>query len=103
MSAISRSSEFSDVLNDGYVAGSVSVSTTAIELKVGATRLDGREEILIENKGPFTIYIGPSGVTTSTGTTLHKDQTITMPIGQDLGVFAITATGTSIVVVQEIG
>lgn len=103
MSGISYSPEFADVDNDGYVSGAVAVSTSAVEAKVGASRLAGREGITITNKGPNRVYYGPSGVTTATGDYLEKNQFASFPLGDQVGLFLICATGQSAtVIVQEV-
>jgi hypothetical protein len=98
--SLNNSSEFDDVMNDGYVSGSVNVTTTEVEAKVGASRLANREAITITNRGNTTIYYGPTGVTSTTGDALYKDQTVALPLG-GLGIFLITASGSSTAIVQE--
>ena len=99
---ISNSSDLSDVNGDGYVSGSVAVTSVAVEAKVGASRLYGREAITITNKGPKTLYYGPSGVTVATGDPLFKDQFVSLPIGDTIGVFLITSgADTATAIVQE--
>jgi len=92
--------ELSDVLSDNYAGGAVSVTNSQIEAKVGASRLAGREYLIIYNNGSQTIYFGPSGVTTTSGIPIEKNQSMGIPIG-DLGLFLITASGTQNVRVQE--
>lgn len=92
--SISLSSEYSDVLSDAYVAGVISVSTSEIEAKVGASRLSGRETLRIYNNSNITIYFGPTGVTSSTGEPIFKNQWVNIPIG-DIAVYLITASGTA--------
>ena len=102
MNGIAYSPEFSDVDNDGYVSGVVSVSTTQVEAKVGANRLVGREALTLTNKGPNRVYYGPTGVTSATGDYLEKNQFLSIPLGESLALFLICATGQSAsVVVQE--
>lgn len=102
--AISFDPELSDVVNQSYVAGSISVSTSAVEAKVGGSRLTGRETLRIYNNSNTTIYFGPSGVTAATGEPVYKDQWVNIPIGDQLAVFLITDSGTaSDVRIQEIG
>jgi hypothetical protein len=101
MSGLSSTGEYSDVMQDGYVSGSVSVSTSAIEAKVGASRLTNREALTITNKGPGSVWYGPSGVTTATGDELKKNQLVSLPLG-DIGVFLIKDSGTAVVIVQEL-
>lgn len=103
MSGISYSPEYSDVLTDSYLAGTISISTTQVEAKVGASRSITRETLRVYNNSLITIYFGPSGVTAATGEPIFKNQWVNIPIG-DLGVFLITASGTAADVrIQEIG
>jgi hypothetical protein len=103
MSGITFDPEFSDVNNDGYVSGSISVSTTQVEAKVGTNRLVGREVLTITNNGPNVVYYGPTGVTATTGDKLLKGQFLSTPLGSAIGLFLICATGqTATVIVQEI-
>jgi hypothetical protein len=97
---ISFNPEFSDVLSDNYVGGAISVTTSQIEAKVGASRLAGREYLMIHNNGTQTIFFGPSGVTTSNGIPILKNQSAGFPAG-DLGVFVVSASGMQDVRVQE--
>lgn len=98
----SPSGEFNDVNNESYVSGAVAVTSVAIEAKVGATRLSGREVITITNKGPKTVYYGPAGVTTTTGDPLYKEQFVSLPFGDNVAVHVIcAATETATVIVQE--
>lgn len=102
-SIMSFDPELSDVNNDGYVSGAISVTSVAIEAKVGASSLAGRESITVLNKGPNKIYYGPSGVTTTTGSILEKNQFLSMPLGNALALFLICASGESATaIIQEI-
>jgi len=92
--AINESSEFSDVLEDSYVAGTISVSTTQVEAKVGASRLSRRETVRIFNNSNTIIYFGPNGLTSSTGEPIYKGQSVNIMVG-DLGVYLLTASGTA--------
>lgn len=101
--SISYNPELSDVLTDAYVAGVISVSTTQVEAKVGASRLASRETLRIYNNSNTTIYFGPSGVNSLIGEPIFKNQWVNIPIG-DIAVFLITASGTAADVrIQELG
>lgn len=103
MGGINFNPEYADVMQDDYIAGRVVVGTTEVEAKVGATRLDGREMLVIFNDSNNTIYHGPSGVTTSgvnKGIPLLKGQYISVMVG-NLGVFIIAASAGNNVIVQE--
>ena len=100
---ISYNPEFADVMQDGYVSGVVTVGTSQVEAKVGASRLEGREMLVIYNDSNSTIYHGPSGVTTSganKGIPILKGEFVSIMSG-DLGVFLITTGPGKNVIVQE--
>ena len=95
-------SEFSDVLEDVILQGVVTITTTQTELKVGGSVDPDREVVRIVNKTDATVYVGPSGVTTTTGEPLRKRQSMELPIGTQ-SLFAIVASGTADVIVWELG
>jgi hypothetical protein len=98
---INLSSEFSDVLENGLVSGTITVGTSAVEVKVGANRLAGREYIELYNSSNATIYYGPSGVTTSTGIPIFKGQVKGIPAGEEVAVYLIAAGAGNTVVAME--
>lgn len=71
-------------------AGQVSCSTTATSI---AAARDTRKAIVIVNRGTNALYVGPSGVTTTTGFQLNQNDAIT--IRTTAQVFGIVATATS--------
>ena len=100
--SIANSSEYSDTNDALYVSGSVTITTTATEIKVGASREENRQMVIIYNNSNKTVFFGPAGVTISTGIPLLKEQLVEIPLG-DIGIFAIVASSTGTVIVQEIG
>jgi hypothetical protein len=84
------------------VYGTISVSTTAVELKIGGSALDERKVIIIqplENR----IYVGyDSSVTTANGIELSKRQIMTLESSANITVYAIADSGTIDVRVQEL-
>jgi hypothetical protein len=103
MGGINFNPEFADVMQDDYIAGRVVVGTTAVEAKVGATRLDGREILVIFNDSNNTIYHGPLGVTASgvnKGIPIRKGEFISVMAG-NLGVYIIASQAGNNVIVQE--
>ena len=102
MSYVGRSGEFDDVLEDAYLSGTVTVGTTEVEAKVGGAPLSGRELLKIQNSGNVTIYYGPTGVTTSTGIPIFKNQTVAIPVGEALNVYLISAQAGQTARVQEL-
>jgi hypothetical protein len=82
----------------------VSVSTTAVELFTGVSRNPKRQSIRIYNDGSTDCYIGPATVTASgstKGEVLEKKNWMELTIG-DVGIYAITASGTTSLIVTEL-
>lgn len=85
--------------------GQVTVGTSAVELKIGATRDQKRQVIIIYNNSNVTIYIGGSDVTTSgstMGIPVLKTQVVTLPIG-DQPIYAIAGSAGNVIIVMELG
>ncbi len=89
-------------LDSNYVTTSVVVGTTQTALRVGASNLEGRDMIIIYNKGTTPIYIGPSGVTTATGIKVVPEQILNINLRDNISLYALTSAGTCDVVVQEV-
>lgn len=99
-----QSAKFSDVVDEAYVSNRISVGTTQVEAKAGASALSNRQELIIFNDGNRTVYFGPTGVT-STGATkgipIDANETVNIQVGDSLQIFLITDTSTSDVIIQE--
>ena len=96
---------YDDTIGKSYVSGSITVGTTQVQAKAGASNLAGRQEMLIFNDGAKTIYFGPSGVTASgatKGIPIENGETISLPFTDSINVFLITAAATSEVIIQEL-
>lgn len=94
--------QVSDVADNAGVFGAITVTTTAIEAKVGASNLANRKNLTLYNNGGATIYFGYANtVTTSTGTPLFKEQTVSFAIGPNLSVWLIASGGSRDVRVTE--
>lgn len=89
-----------DVLESSFLGGTVTVGTTEVEAKVGASRLDTRQLLTIYNASANTIYWGPTGVTTSTGQPIEKKQFVSIPAG-NIAVYLIAASAGNTAIVQE--
>lgn len=74
------------------VANEVSVTTSATAIPT--TAATGRVSLCIFNNGAVPIYIGPSGVTTSTGFPLSPGAAWCDDVGQQV-VYGIVASGTA--------
>lgn len=80
----------SDIVNTSGVYGSLTVGTSAIEVKVGSNRLAFRKSVTFLNNSNRVIYWGyNNSVTTSTGTPIEKGQMVTWSIGEDLAIWVI--------------
>jgi len=91
-----------DISNNGGVNAAISVTTSAIEAKVGGSALANRKNLTIHNNGTGTIYWGySSGVTTTNGTPVFKDQFVSWDVGASTSVFLIAISGTQNVRVTE--
>lgn len=91
-------------LRDEITQKSVTVTTSATELFTGGSRNTKRQVIRIYNDGSSDCYIGPTGVTASgaaKGEILQKKNWMTWEIG-DVGLFAITASGSTDIIVTEL-
>ena len=101
---LSRSSEFSDVVNDGYVSAAKTVGTTEVLASAGTSNLTGREILTIYNDSNSIIYYGPTGVSVSgpnKGEPLAKGQSVSIPAGDALNIYLISASASNNVIIQE--
>ena len=92
------------LLADGpSVHGQLNISTSAAELKVGASALDERKILLIQSLGN-SIYIGfDNTVTSGTGVEIRARQTMIIEAGPSVTVYAIASSGTIDVRIMEFG
>lgn len=95
--------QYSDVLNDVYKTGTLTVGTTAVELKVDASAASKRETVIVYNDSNTTVYFGPSTVTTSNGQPLKKNQRMIMNISENLPIYFIAESADNTIRIQEIG
>jgi hypothetical protein len=84
----------------GSLATALTVGTTAVALPSSA--LAGRMRVVIQNLSNSDIYIGGSGVTTSSGVRVGKGATYSEDIGQDCVLYAIAGTSGNDVRVLEL-
>ncbi len=86
---------------------SILVSTTSVGTSataIPASALSDRKVITIQNTSSTDVYIGHSGVTTSTGILLPKnsDASITIEVTDDVTVYGIVSSGTATVRALEV-
>lgn len=97
-------SAVADVLNNNGVQGTLTVGTTAVEVRVGTSRLENRKSVTLYNSSNNTIYWGyTSGVTVSNGTPIARNQYVEWSIGDQLPIFVIAATTGNVVRITEAG
>jgi hypothetical protein len=78
-----------DTLDGEAVYGQLTVGTTPVELKVGASVLAGRSLVHMRAKDN-SIYWGYSNtVTTTTGTRIFKDEFIPLAVGPNVQVWLV--------------
>jgi hypothetical protein len=98
---IQVSADRSDVVETGAAIGQISIGTTQTEIKVSTGRLTYRQNILMYNASAVTIWVGPTGVTTTNGFPLFKGEKLLIPIG-DEAYYGIVASSTAALNVQEL-
>jgi hypothetical protein len=98
---LNESGYYSDILDKEVVTGVVTVGTIAVEARVGGAPLSQRQAIRIYNKSNATIYFGPSGVTTTNGEPIEKNNWVMIPAGPSLSIYLIAGTASNDVVVSE--
>ncbi len=88
----------------GAVQEVVTVTTSASEIKVGASRVANRQALFVFNDGNQTIFYSPSASVTISGATkgfpLYKDQFVILPIGDQPWYFIASATNSSVIVAE---
>jgi hypothetical protein len=104
MAPITENPDRADVNDGSLISAVVSVGTTAVELKAGASRNPRRQGVHVYvDSNNVDIYTGPAGVTASgaaKGIPLNAGGERWFPVG-DVAVWAITSSGTTNVIVQE--
>lgn len=85
-----------DTPNISLANAATTVDDTAGGVALPASALSGRRKIYIQNKETGKeLYIGATGVTTSNGFEIRRGATWEFPIGPNIPIFAIVATGTA--------
>lgn len=102
-----------DLLSDSYrriwvnKAGNVAISAAAstvgiAEVELAAVPTGGRISILVQNLGSKPIFLGPTGVTTASGIALAPRANVSLDLGEDVNIFAISGTAGQDVRVMEL-
>jgi hypothetical protein len=86
-----------DMITVGNAYGALSVSTSAVELKVGGAILTNRKAVHFQPKDNGIFWGYSNAVTTSTGTEMFKDQIIFLPMATGVSIwFIATGAGKSV-------
>jgi hypothetical protein len=78
-------------IDEGGIEGAITVGTSAVEAKVGASQFTNRQLLTVQHKGNQRLFWGftPS-VTVSSGTEIFKDQSVTFEIQPEVKVYLIS-------------
>jgi hypothetical protein len=87
---------------ESAVTGAVSVSTTPVPLRVGASNLTNRRALFVQNTGSAPVFLGGADVTIATGIRLAVQAILICGASEAYTEYAIAETGTHIVRVREV-
>lgn len=92
-----------DRVNTSGVYGSLTVGTTAVELKVGASPLAERKLVTLDNRSKVTIYWGYSNAVTTTtyAGRIFKDQQASWPVGPNVSIWLIAGSAGNTTAISE--
>jgi hypothetical protein len=92
----------SDISNNGGVNGAITVGTSAVEAKVGASILSNRKALTILLTSNGKLYYGlTSGVTTANGTQIFKNSLAAFKCGPGTSIWLISDTAAQNVRITE--
>lgn len=91
-----------DLLQGAGVQGTLTVGTTAVELKVGGSVLTNRKAAGLTNTSNSTIYWGyTNAVTTANGRPLQKNADADWDISDSASIWLIAASAGNVIKVNE--
>lgn len=91
-----------DRANDGMANSAISVNDTVGGTNLVTSALAERKEITIQNLDNRPIYVGASGVSASNGLRVPAKGSMTIKLGPNLALYAITPSGTADVRILEL-
>lgn len=98
-----------DLYRRVWINDSPNIGAAAVEVTVGATEvalptsaLAGRRRMFIQNISNNDIYVGPTGVVTTSGFRVAKGSTLALEVGQNVALFGIAAGAGNAVRVFEL-
>jgi len=112
LAAVSATGNRADLLSDMYrrifINDSPNINLNSQVLTVGATEiafpaaLAGRRRIMVQNSSSNPIYVGPTGVLSTTGLKIEKGATLSLEAGQAINFFAIAGSAGNAVRIFEL-
>lgn len=100
VSDLYRRQLINDSPNIGLLQQAVSVGTSEVALPTSS--LAGRRDIVIQNKGSKSIFVGATGLSVADGIEIGKGASMSMRLGQGVAVFAISTAAAQDVRVLEV-
>lgn len=104
-----RANAISDLYRRMYINDSpnIACASTAKTVGVAAAQLDstplaGRRRVIIQNNGSKNIFIGPTGVTTSSGLKVAANASLALEIGENVPLYAISGTAGQTAILFEL-
>lgn len=93
---------FADIVEraDSLTNGALTVSTTALALRVGASNLTNRKGILIQNLGSSSIFVGSSSVTTANGIEVGSHSSIFFKFSETQTIYGISTAAQNVRVME---
>lgn len=88
-----------DAPNIAMAAAAATVGITEVALP--ASNLAGRTRLMIQNNGDKPLFLGPTGVTVSSGIEVSKGGTFTMEVGEAIQMYGISSAASQDVRVME--
>lgn len=89
-----------DSINTAITNAAISVTTSAIEAKVGGSKLSNRKVVVITPTNGTVYWGGSNAVTTATGTPIFKNQSLTVTATDLVAVWLISAGTVNVRVVE---
>jgi hypothetical protein len=103
---VGYTNNLADANNSDYQAGELTVGTSQIlACANGSSNMSSRQNLIVYNRSStVTVYIGPTGVTTSSkGIPIPPQSAITFNTGSSINMYLIANSAGNTVTVQELG
>jgi hypothetical protein len=113
LAPVSANNDRADMVSDLYrrlyindspniASASTLVSVTNVETALPTIALAGRRRAIIQNQSGSQIFVGPTGVTTANGIKVTAGSSLSLEVGPNVALFAIssTASGKDVIVFE---